>query len=309
MPAASSGEDEYYDGDGVFLFEKNSKNEIRKISYPKYIEGFDEPTWQKGSADVQVKLSDITSIPDIGAYAKLNGKPYYFTDAPVIAVYESAAGELVAKTVDYNSIAKRPVKSASLVFFEGNSMADAPEFVLLCGKLDKIGDKAMTRGVIVGRNFALDENGEAAYQLEVLIRGGNIEHYVVSDKVAEKIPENALISFYKDQLFSELPIYINDDYTTDISKTPEQWLAKTDGKTQGLQKGTVTDVSKSKLCVENGNGILVNCMHPSRCIIVEQNGSGTNAKYKIAEVTDIEIGSSVYYDLRSEGIETILIPQ
>lgn len=302
-------DDEYYDGDGIFVFEKNGKNEIKKISYPDYIEGFDEEAWQKGNADVQVKLTDITSIPDIGAHAKLNGKPYYFTDAPVIAVYESAAGELVAKTVDYNSIAKRPVKSASLVFFEGSSMADAPEFVLLCGKLDKIGDKAMTRGVVVGRNFALDENGEAAYELEVLIRGGNIEHYVVSDKVAEKIPENALISFYKDQLFSDLPIYINEDYTIDISKTPEQWLAKTDGKTQGLQKGTVTDVSKSKLCVENGNGILVNCMHPSRCIIVARNGSHPTLKYKIADITDIEIGSTVYYDLRNEGIETIIVTE
>jgi len=286
----------YFSGDGIYIFKTNAKNEIVRYEYPEYIKGFGEGI---------IKKTGITQIPNMGGgFVSLNGKPYFFQSSPIVAVYEQN-GEPVAKTVDWVKIYNRPVANATMVFF-GKDIEDDPELVVLCGNLDKLGNNVITRGILLDKTQTLNSSGELATELAVLTRSGSVEKYVMPDDSVKNLPKYALLSFYTNQIFSDSPVYINSGFI-DLSKTYDKWEAMTDGKTVGFQKGIVSAVSDTRLCVENGGSVSVNCLHPSRCVVAEYDETHPSARFKTIDISDIEIGDTVYYDLGAEGIEAIIV--
>lgn len=283
----------YFDGNAVYMFKKNAKGEIVEVNFPEYIKGF---------GDGPIKREGLSSFSS--GYTKIDNKPYFLSGVPIVAVYP-LGDELATKVTDYSTLSERQVESATMVFY-GSDIVAAPDFVLLCGKLGKIGDKAITLGIVTDRKQTLNDKGEQAWELNILVKGGGLDSYVVSNEEAAKIPENAYIAYYKNQLFSESPIYIDSSKTIDFTEHNEKWTALSNGTSQGLQKGKVSAISDTRICVESGGVEAVHCMHPSRCIFIEVDEAHPTARFKYIETADIEVGDTVFYYIGAEGVEAVI---
>ena len=292
-----------YQGDGVYSFTKNSKNEIVAVNYPEYIKGFESPN-ANDSVNGMVKKTGITSII---SYIKLkNNKPYFISGSPIVAVY-NVGGELVAKQTEYSKLSEKKPKSATMVFF-GGDVVKPSEFVLLCGDLEKTGDIAVTRGIITSKQMCLDENGDNAWEIKALVKGGGEEVYTVTEKIAKDIPENALVAYYKNQLYYESSVCFENGKTVDLTKNSKDWVALTDGISSGLQKAKIVEISDTRIYAENESGeFAAHCMHPSRCIMVEVDESHPVTRFRYIEHTDVEPGDTVFYEIAAEGVEAIIV--
>ncbi len=266
------------EGKGIYYFkiDKNYPTVIKAISRPKWFEGYGE--------EAIAEVSTFDSYSGLIARATVNNKRIYFTGSKIIAVYEDDEG-FKARFITWMELHGRQTEGEGVkIAFYSQGRTEYPEIALITGGVNKIGSYYSRKGIVIGKELAINEKGEECVSLEILSDG--VKKYNTSVQEANKIPLYSLINFYDEIKFSNSQIYLESvdailsgDYTT--------W-------NDTFQSGIIESVAGTRVYFADGEAMYFN---QSGYFIVSYDSETQNNKlrFKVATTADIQNGDTIYY--------------
>lgn len=238
-----------YDGKGVYKFKINSSEKITKVSKLKPFYGYN-------SDSVKVSVSGTFMDVYSPAFVYYNSRRLYYDNVKVTVLYEYD-GEFTVKQVMWQDLYSRNIgpKGVTMEFF-GEEKESVPNFIILTGDIEPIGNISIKPGFVTGRKQVMDENGNNAVMLDIYYRGEKRQE-IVSEKIASKIPEKALIEYNDGLQFSDNGIYLHS--VTDLSGNWQSWdmphgtVEKYDGKRVYFTDGTALFTNNPRIISYNSN--------------------------------------------------------
>lgn len=270
------------DGSGVFEFTLNAKGEIKEISNPAMLTGFDTAT------------TTVTSITDSNeVYVGVGGKTVFLNDAKIVALYDDS-GDFKARSVGLDLLRSTKVPSGATLSLYGREDSLDIRLAVLCGAgLSGFCKSEEAYGFVSGKVMTVNKDNEIECELEVT--GKSQIKVTVDEQTGRNIPSKAFIIYYKGAEFNRNNVIF--DSVTDMTESIDEWTSS-----GVLVESTVSNINDKAIMFANGQAYF---LHPFMCIYVEADEHMKNVKP--IKPSDINIGERVCYYAGSEVRAIIVV--
>lgn len=279
----------------VFVFKTNDKGEITSVKYPTPFHG----TTLKGSDSITFSEEGSTITATFGT-----NLVHFKNDLPVIALYEADGALNVRKITVANLYSLRGGSNAKLKLM-GEEKTESAELILICGDdLSKYYPAAYRYGFYVGRNSAIDADGEVCSEIRIIDYKG-MQNYMVSDELADKIETATggagLIQFSDTMLFSNDKVR----YITTLAKLGSRYDEWLDENTS-LRMGTVEKIAGTRIYFDDGSAHYISPIARQN-VYVRLNENTAQSRFKFITIDDVKSGDVVFYRITNKYITGMIV--
>ncbi len=292
-------------GDGIYLFTLNGKDEIRKVEKPSGIKGFEDENGYTGKSEGSSKTNIIYTVPGANYISCLiDGRRYYYdvnTDIRVLYVNsdgEPAVTTIKPKQTTGNSIAGIDgTTSAYLRLFGYENSMDLRLAVMVNAKSIYKWDEVY--GFIEKSGISLGENEEVLVNVILTDKEGS-KTYAISKEAADTLPDHAYGAWYPDAKISKDPIkFGNNGVIANLTYDFEAW-----GKpnNDSVHTGYVEEAFTNGFIISEGGEKAVGYAVASDVKVMKVGERGKNGIYKMEEmqIDNIVPGDTITYILAPE---------
>lgn len=310
-------------GEGIYVFEVSSSGKLVSVSLPDPIYGYRDTD------------STVASFGTV-ACVKLNPHYIYWNGGQKMLVIYEKNDSIALKWTTWTELYEQTASLSLKVRLFGKGTSITPSLIVLASGATPINELGSQEryGVITNIMDTIDENGEPAKEISMVMKSGNKKYIVkpeaieyeveavndsgAKEKVTRSLRKNTVIKFREDLRFSDNDILILDKYAYRLPSDIEEWLSdkasnvndETDALPSGWKSGIAAGADASRLLLETNDPSLnpeSMFFHITMNFIAVYDTDAPVTQFRLGSWDEIDEGDTVFYNNIGDGTRGVII--